>query len=348
MRTLFVASDTDALGGIQQYNRKFLDVLRGRGDQIQLLELKGGGLFSKIKFISLFLMKSIGGCPELTICGHINYAPLGLLMKKILNRKYIVCTHGIDVWNIKSSLKRSALKEAKLITTVAEYTRDKMVSQLPELKDRIHLLYNPVDGNRFHPKEKSKALIKRYGLENKKVIFTIARLLALEGYKGYDRVIEAMPKVLEAVPNALYLLAGKGDDAPRVKKLISELNLEKKVIMAGYVPEEEMIDHYNLADVFIMPSKAEGAPAVFLEALSCGVPVVAGNIDGSKTPLLSGEVGLLIDPESVEEIASAIINVLTHRVRGEFLDKDFLRRKTLEKFGLDKFPLKVDEMLKRI
>jgi len=108
------------------------------------------------------------------------------------------------------------------------------------------------------------------------------------------------------------------------------------------------VDHYNLADVFIMPSKAEGAPAVFVEALACGIPVIAGNKDGSATPLMGGELGLLIDPESVDEIVAAIINILTGKVRKELLDRDFLRRKVLEKFGLDRFPQRVDEMFNRI
>ena len=348
MTILFVASDTKALGGIQQYNRKFIDALRARGDEVSLLELKGSGFFAKIKFTALFFIKSITIKPDLTICAHIHYAPLGFFAKKVFRREYIVCTHGVDVWNIKNSLERKSMREAKLITTVAEYTRDKIVSQIPETKNHIYFLYNPVDGNRFVPKEKSPILIKRYGLENKKIIFIIARLLAMEGYKGYDRVIEALPKILKEVPNAVYLLAGKGDDAPRVKKLISELNLEDKVIMAGYVSEEELVDHYNVADVFVMPSKAEGAPAVFVEALACGIPVVAGNQDGSATPLLGGEVGLLINPDDVGEIASAIIKVLTGQVKKELLNRDFLRRKILEKFGLDLFPKRVDEMLKQI
>jgi len=76
-----------------------------------------------------------------------------------------------------------------------------------------------------------------------------------------------------------------------------------------------------------------------------GIPVIAGNQDGSATPLQNGEVGLLIDPDSIEEIARAIIKVLTGRAPKNLLDRDFLRRKTLEKFGLDRFPERVNEML---
>lgn len=348
MKILFIASDTNALGGVQQYNRKFLDVLRARGDEVALVELKGNGTGARLRFIFRSIARSVVFGPALTVCAHVNYGPLGLVMKKLLGRKYIVCTHGIDVWEVKSPLQRKALKEAALITTVAEFTRDKMVSQMPELASRIYFLYNCTDGARFAPKPKSSALMKRYGVEGKKVIFTIARLSSMEGYKGYDRVVRAMPAVLRAVPNAVYLLGGSGDDAPRVEQLIDGLGLRGKVIMTGRVAEEELVDHYNLADVFIMPSKAEGAPAVFIEALACGVPVIAGNQDGSATPLLNGELGLLINPENVEAIAAALVSVLTGTVRKELLDRDLLRRKVLEKFGLEMLPKRIDEVMRKV
>lgn len=346
MKILFIASDTNALGGIQQYNRKFINALRERGDTVFLVELKSGGFMARVFFVLKSIATSIFFKSDITICAHINYAPIGLFLKKSLGRNYIVCTHGIDVWDIKSPLKLKAMREAKLITTVAEFTRDKIISQLPETKNLIHLLHNPIDGSLFMPGTKSPDLVRRYGLKGKKVVLTAARLSAKEGYKGYDRVIEAMPEVLRVVPSVVYLLVGDGDDVPRVKRIVSEMGLEDKIILPGAYPNEKLPGYYNLADVFVMPSKAEGAPAVFVEALACGIPVIAGNKDGSATPLQGGEVGLLIDPESVSEIASAIINVLTGRVKKELVDPDFLRRKTLERFGLDRFPQRVDEMIK--
>jgi len=297
-------------------------------------------------FIFKVFFESVRKMPDVIICAHINYAPLGFAMKRLFRRNYIVCTHGIDVWDIKSSLQLKALREAKLITTVAEYTRDRIVDQLPEVRERIYLLYNPVDGDRFVPSRKPPSLAKRLGVAKKKVIFTVARLSAIEGYKGYDRVIQAMPKVLAAVPEAFYVLGGAGDDAPRVHALIEGTGLRDSVRMVGYIPDEEIVNYYNLADVFIMPSKAEGAPAVFVEALACGVPVIAGNQDGSATPLLHGEVGLLIDPDNINEISRAIIRVLTGKVRKNLRDRAFLRRKVLGTFGLDHFPGRVDDVLR--
>ncbi|MBI2035439.1 MAG: glycosyltransferase family 4 protein [Candidatus Liptonbacteria bacterium] len=347
MKILYITSDTNSLGGIQQYNRKFIAALKARGDSVVLVEIKSGGAWAGIKFVLNSFFKSVSFKPDVIVCAHVNYSPIGFFIKKLFGYEYIVCTHGIDVWNIRSFLQRKSLLEAKVITTVAEFTGEKMIAQLPELKDKIYFLYNPVDGSRFAPKGKPTLLINRYGLKGKKVIFTVARLSSLEGYKGYDRVIQAMPEILSAVTEAIYLLGGKGDDMPRVRNLIDAMNLGDKVIVAGFIPDEEIVDYYNLADVFTMPSKAEGAPAVYVEALSCGIPVIAGNQDGSGTPLLGGEIGLLVNPDDIHEIAQSIVNVLTGKVRKELLDRAFLRQKVLSKFGIELFPKRVDELLLR-
>ncbi len=80
--------------------------------------------------------------------------------------------------------------------------------------------------------------------------------------------------------------------------------------LAGYIPEEELNDHYNLCDVFAMPSKGEGFGIVFLEAMACGKPVLAGNKDGSVDALLGGKLGALVDPDDVAQIAETLIAIL--------------------------------------
>src|SRR3989344_1056713 len=165
MKILFIASDTNALGGIQQYNRKFLKCLKERGDEVALIELKGNFL-EKLFAVFRTFIKSALWKPRVTVCAHINYSPIWYVAKKLFDRKYIICTHGVDVWNITNPLQRMAIREAKLITTVAEYTRDKILGQIESVRVKcqsssvkcpIYLLYNPIDGTRFMPKEKSSA-----------------------------------------------------------------------------------------------------------------------------------------------------------------------------------------------
>ena len=74
--------------------------------------------------------------------------------------------------------------------------------------------------------------------------------------------------------------------------------------------DEEIVDYYNLCDIFVIPSKGEGFGIVYLEALACGKPVIGGNQDGAIDALCNGELGLLIDPDSVDEIASNLSDIL--------------------------------------
>jgi glycosyltransferase involved in cell wall biosynthesis len=97
------------------------------------------------------------------------------------------------------------------------------------------------------------------------------------------------------------------------------------------------VDHYRMCDVFAMPSKGEGFGIVFLEALACGRPVIAGNCDGSRDAVLDGELGFLVDPDSPEAVAAALMDVLDESVPGPRKNSDYLRQKTIEAFGKERF-----------
>ena len=126
-------------------------------------------------------------------------------------------------------------------------------------------------------------------------------------------MLRALPAVSQRFPNVRYVIVGDGPDRKRVEALSRELRVEESIIFAGYVPNEELAGHYNLCDVFVMASKGEGFGIVFLEALSCGKPVIAGNKDASVEAVLGGKLGMLVDPDDVGAIADAIVAVIGGR-----------------------------------
>jgi glycosyltransferase involved in cell wall biosynthesis len=174
----------------------------------------------------------------------------------------------------------------------------------------------------------------------------VCRLAETECYKGYDQIIKAMPEIMRSVPNARYLLVGKGPDRPRIEKLIADAGVQDAVILAGFVPDEELADHYNLCDIFAMPSRAEGFGIVYLEALACGKPVLAGNKDGSRDALGDGELGLLVDPDNTVKIAAEIIRVLRREhSRPNIFNPELLRQRVVELFGFEAFKHAVADLL---
>src|SRR5262249_6935500 len=158
-------------------------------------------------------------------------------------------------------------------------------------------------------------LVDRHAASGKKVLMTVSRLASLEQYKGHDRVIRALPRILSQHPDTIYLIVGDGDDRQRLESLAVGCGVVKNVQFTGLVPQEELPDYFRLADVFVMPSAGEGFGIVFLQAMATGVRVIGGSQDGSRDALCDGALGTLVDPENCEELASAILAALGNPAR---------------------------------
>ncbi len=264
-----------------------------------------------VVFFATLFRCGLSDRPDLVITTHANFSPVAAMLRKWRSIPYLVVSHGIEVWEIPNRSIRAALRSADRLIAVSRFTREKIADALSIPPSRVEILSNTFRPERFIPGSKPAFLLKRYGLAaDQPVILTVARLERAERYKGYDQVLRALSEVRAVVPEVKYILAGRGPDRARVVGLIKELGLESNVILAGYIPDHELSAHYNLCDVFAMPSKGEGFGIVFLEAMACGKPVIAGNKDGSVDAVLNGELGVLVDPDNLQELAEALVAVL--------------------------------------
>src|SRR5581483_442399 len=105
-------------------------------------------------------------------------------------------------------------------------------------------------------------------------------------------------------------VVGDGNDRARLEAKAAQLGLSDRVVFAGYVPDEEKAAHYRLADAFVMPGRGEGFGIVYLEAMACGVPVVASKRDASREVVRDGELGIVVDPDAPGELRAGILAVL--------------------------------------
>jgi glycosyltransferase involved in cell wall biosynthesis len=176
---------------------------------------------------------------------------------------------------------------------------------------RFSILPNAIHLDRYAPGPKAFDLQERFGLHDKKVVLTLCRLSTSERYKGIDELIEVMPNLIAEVPEIRYVVAGSGDDLPRLQQKVIGLNLQSHVIFAGFVSEDRKADYFRLADVFAMPGRGEGFGFVFLEALACGIPCVGSGVDGSREALRDGLLGFLAVPDDRESIKRCILRALT-------------------------------------
>lgn len=285
--------------------------------------------------------------PELIIAMHIHFAPLARLIHQTIGTPYILMAYGIEAWQMKSALRRKALQQAHLILAISRYTRDSLLDEEKLPPEKVQLLAPTFSPGQFSIQPKPERLLKKYALTvQTPVILTVCRLSEDERYKGYDRIIEGLPQILGKLPQTRYILVGTGSDRERIEKLAKETGVEDAVIFAGFVPNEELCDYYNLCDVFAMPSKREGFGIVYLEAMACGKPTLGGNQDGTVDALCDGELGVLVDPEDTKAIAEALTQILQGTYPHPLLyQPQALRQKVIETYGFDKFKEKLNRYL---
>ncbi|MBS1531829.1 MAG: glycosyltransferase family 4 protein [Bacteroidetes bacterium] len=255
---------------------------------------------------------------DIVIISHINLALIGLVIK-ILNPKcrLWLVAHGIEVWRQLSFVKRTFLKRyCDKVICVSGFTKTQMSNWHQLSDDKCVVLNNAIDPFIRQPDEfeKPEYLMNRYSLRSgDKVIFTLTRLASSEQYKGYEQVIKAVGSLKPGFPGLKYILSGQYDAAEemRIKDLIRACDVEDEVILTGFLNENELVDHFLLADLFVLPSKKEGFGIVFIEALACGLPVICGNADGSVDAIRNGELGIAINVDNLAELEKTIIAYLT-------------------------------------
>lgn len=340
-------------GGIQLYSRYLLKAVQ---EAIPSLELEllllsdssvGPGPRGKITFAWRALRSAFTRRPDFVLCGHTNFLPLALAAGKLFRIPYILETHAWELSQADRVGLRPGLRSARRIHAASRFTQDLIQRMAPEL-DSIRVLPRPADFDLFTPGPPNKDRVEKLGLGGKKVLLTVGRLAAEERYKGHDKVIEAVSRLPGKHPDIRYLIIGGGDDKPRLESLARSCGVSDRTIFVDPGIGDDLADFYRLCDLFVMPSRFEGFGIVYLEALACGKPVIAGNADGARDALLDGELGLLVDPLDTDGLADAIDRMLSGNVKPSLRDPAFLRKTAMERFGYPAFRERVRDSLRGI
>lgn len=246
---------------------------------------------------------------------------IALLLNQAFSVPYIVWSHGNDIrrplrYPLARPLMRLALDHAALIVANTSDTKTELL-RLQQPPHRITVIHPLIDPDRFHPDIDGSRVISKHGLAGRRILLTVARL---DEVKGIDIVMRAMPHVLDAVPDAVYLIVGDGPLRERLETLASELGISDHVILAGRVDywSEELPQYYNACDVFVMTSRGttrrgetESFGMAYVEAGACGKPVIGSRVGGVQEAIRDGVTGLLVDPTDVGDVANAVIRLLT-------------------------------------
>lgn len=258
-------------------------------------------------------------------------APLALMssaLRKSGVKKIIALTHGHEVWWAKIfpfnfAIKRIG-KSVDHLTYLGEFTRQAISKALTDKSAKEMVKIAPgIDTAHFIPQPDAMQKRKDLGLQDKKIIISVGRLVHR---KGQDKLIEAMPNVLRKIPNAHLLIVGVGPYKNHLEKLVNKLSLKEDVTFAGRIMYDRLPSYLSAADLFAMPSRSrffglevEGLGIVYLEASACGIPVLAGNSGGAPDAVLEGVTGLCVDGTNVAEIASALIEICSDAERASHM-----------------------------
>jgi phosphatidylinositol alpha-1,6-mannosyltransferase len=271
---------------------------------------------NKIKFFLASIRR--GFKTDVVVLSHVNLAIIGWLIKLILPRKKIILiAHGIEIWESKSFFQNLYLRSIDKIVAVSNYTKEKIINKTNIAENRISVINNCIDP--FLANDDISLYVeewkKKIGISSgRPVILTLCRVGFKDREKGYVRVIESLKKVKDIHSDFLYIIAGDVEENEKkyLDGIIHEYGLNENILFTGFIEERYLPALFSLSTVFVMPSTKEGFGVAFLEAMFYDKSVIAGNLDGSRDALLQGQLGMLVDPYDINNLAKVISEVLSN------------------------------------
>jgi len=240
---------------------------------------------------------------------HAQHLWVAAAVARRAGRPYVVTCHGTDLLGYRADPRyrpfaHEGAEGAARIVAVSEATAREVAQTFGVGPERLVALPNGVDGERFHPLELARAeVFREFGQEPPEgpVVIYAGKLAC---FKGSDVLIDAASIYERQVPGATTLIAGEGAERRALENMARALRL-RGVRFLGFVEQEQLIRLYAVADVAVVPSREEPFGLAALEALACGVPVVASSV-GGLTEYVDESVGRLVPPDNSGALAQAI------------------------------------------
>ncbi len=317
-RSLIRLLDAKKSEGVLDYRVASLRGPRTEADMAELHRSLGNRLthFSGHRAaFALRVLWSMAAWADVVIFIHMGIASLLALLPRWVRPISMTWIHGVEVWSRRGIRQWLGLARSDYVVSNTVYTGNRALEANPWLPTPrpCHLGVLPRDEER-----RVDIAAQIHFLPRQSDILIVGRLIKGEGMKGHDRLIDVMPDVIRAMPDARLIVVGTGDNLDFYRNLANEKGLADHVIFAGFVEDEVLAELYRRCGVFAMPSRQEGFGLVYLEAMRAGLPCVASNCDAAQEIVVDGETGYIVNPDDRVALTSALTRLL---------NDDELRRK---------------------
>lgn len=266
---------------------------------------------------------------------------------KWLTHKPVVITHHQDVQldgaigHISrfhdATVTKWLMKRANRVCfTSIDYARSSKFASLQHEGAHFAELPNGIDPHRFQPSCNLHAQPLPFNFKNKFVALFVGVLDRAHYFKGVEKLIRAIQKLQQQ--QLVLLIVGKGNMKPQYQQLANELGIGHQVYFTGFVPDAQLSQMYQIADVTVLPSTTMGEAfgLVLLESLACGTPVIASTLPGVRTVVADGHDGFLTQPGNVEDLAHKLMTMILMPDAVRQAMGQAGRQKVLEKYAWSK------------
>jgi glycosyltransferase involved in cell wall biosynthesis len=233
--------------------------------------------------------------------------------------------HGTDIFNDGPASLAAKVSSASLVVCISDFGRSQLMRLAPEEQwEKVRVARCGLNGEWFQngtPRRPERDLR----------LLTVGRL---EREKGHSLLLEAISLLRKRLVPVRLEVVGDGSRLESLRRQAAALGISDRISFAGAVGQDRIRDHYGAADAFCLPSLGEGIPVVLMEAMACGLPVIATNMMGIPELVEDGVTGLLVTPGRPEDLAVAVERLARDRGLGRRFGEAG-RRRVMEEFNLD-------------
>lgn len=262
---------------------------------------------ARLTFASAALRYLLYSRPDLVVSDHAHLAVLPWLARLVRRFAFVSFVYHAELQTL-GPLRRRALRRSDLIIAISEFAAQETQRVLGE---GVQPVVCPLGLQPEYEEWARDASGIPEAMRNRRCVLIVGRMAGPERDKGHESLIRAFTTVARCFPDALLVIVGRGADKTRLTHLVNQLGLDSNIHFAGYVPDRQLPAYYEAAQVFAMPSYAEGFGLVYLEAMFHGRPCIAGNQDAAREVVLDQETGLLVQPGNVQDLEGALIRLLS-------------------------------------